>query len=432
MTAEIAILNKEAVAMAADSAVTLANAKVVNSANKIFALSRTDPVGIMFYSSAQLLHVPWESIVKIYREANVGVSRAHLTDWAIDFRRFLCDNSLLLPTDVRKEGLRQYFAQFVRWFWSVLEKHVKAEYDKQGSIAESKIVAISLGVLGGFEAGLVNLEFESDLSKDRGDELSLKYAESAREFTSSIPIDRMNLPRDFGNRLAVLASNFLLKSPHFPEGLWPSSGIVIAGFGAQDVFPSLDTVEMSLVTEDTPIYHRPKDKSTSITHSNRAAVLAFAQAEMVQLFMNGVDSEYLAEIRAFLDRFIDELPVYISVCSDSGDSDTKRALQTELEKRLFDFKKELDDTLFKVRNERFSSPILEMLAILPKVELASMAESLVSLTSLKRRVTRSQETVGGPIDVALVSRGDGLIWVKRKHYFDPSLNQQFMAKLFRS
>ena len=35
------------------------------------------------------------------------------------------------------------------------------------------------------------------------------------------------------------------------------------------------------------------------------------------------------------------------------------------------------------------------------------------------------ETVGGPIDVAVISKGDGFIWIKRKHYFNKDLNPQF-------
>ena len=59
-----------------------------------------------------------------------------------------------------------------------------------------------------------------------------------------------------------------------------------------------------------------------------------------------------------------------------------------------------------------------------------MAESLVSLTSFKRRVTHDPETVGGPIDVAVISKGDGFIWINRKHYFDPALNHQFFANYY--
>jgi hypothetical protein len=54
MTAEIAVLNKSAVALAADSAVTIGrppNSKIYNTVNKIFELSSVHPVGIMIYGS---------------------------------------------------------------------------------------------------------------------------------------------------------------------------------------------------------------------------------------------------------------------------------------------------------------------------------------------------------------------------------------------
>ena len=85
----------------------------------------------------------------------------------------------------------------------------------------------------------------------------------------------------------------------------------------------------------------------------------------------------------------------------------------------------------KYSREMHSEPIVDIVAQLPKEELAAMAEALVNLTSFKRHVTRQAETVGGPIDVAVISRGDGFIWIKRKHYFRPELNPQFCSNYFR-
>jgi hypothetical protein len=76
--------------------------------------------------------------------------------------------------------------------------------------------------------------------------------------------------------------------------------------------------------------------------------------------------------------------------------------------------------------------IVSMVSVLPKEELAAMAEALVNLTSFKRRFTPNAETVGGPIDVAVISRGDGFIWVKRKHYFRPELNPHFSTNYLRT
>ena len=72
-----------------------------------------------------------------------------------------------------------------------------------------------------------------------------------------------------------------------------------------------------------------------------------------------------------------------------------------------------------------------MVTHLPKDELAAMAESLVRLTSFKRRVSVEAERVAEPIDVAVISKGDGFIWIKRKHYFQRELNPQFFANYYR-
>ena len=51
LTAEIIIMNKTAVALAADSAVTIGveGKKTYNTVNKLFTLSKYHPVGIMIY-----------------------------------------------------------------------------------------------------------------------------------------------------------------------------------------------------------------------------------------------------------------------------------------------------------------------------------------------------------------------------------------------
>jgi len=68
---------------------------------------------------------------------------------------------------------------------------------------------------------------------------------------------------------------------------------------------------------------------------------------------------------------------------------------------------------------------MRSVAILPKDELANMAESLVNITSFIRKVSMDVESVGGPIDVAVISKKDGFIWIKRKHYFDQKYNPHY-------
>lgn len=70
MTAEIAVLNRFGVAMAADSAVTIGHRgdKIWTSADKLFQLSEANPLGIMIYGSADFCGLPWETVIKSYRQ----------------------------------------------------------------------------------------------------------------------------------------------------------------------------------------------------------------------------------------------------------------------------------------------------------------------------------------------------------------------------
>ena len=83
--------------------------------------------------------------------------------------------------------------------------------------------------------------------------------------------------------------------------------------------------------------------------------------------------------------------------------------------------KHLSDALKNYRMSNFV-PIINLMIALPKTEMASMAESLVNITSLKRRISMQEETVGGPVDVAVISKKDGFVWIKKKQYYPAAIN----------
>ena len=159
-----------------------------------------------------------------------------------------------------------------------------------------------------------------------------------------------------------------------------------------------------------------------------ALIVPFAQKEMVSAFMEGVDPYYRiikdVAIEKTFKNYAKLIAIYLGL-----QSDTRRI--RKMEKIGEVLLKNLTQDLKAIRGKNYSQPIVSIVSGLPKDELASMAESLVSLTSFKRRVSPQSETVGGPIDVALISKGDGFIWVKRKHYFKLELNPQFQDNYYK-
>lgn len=75
--------------------------------------------------------------------------------------------------------------------------------------------------------------------------------------------------------------------------------------------------------------------------------------------------------------------------------------------------------------------LVEAIGYLSKEDLAEIAENMVSMTYLNRRFTSQEESVGGPVDVAVITKGDGFVWIKRKHYFDADINHQYFERYNR-
>jgi hypothetical protein len=88
----------------------------------------------------------------------------------------------------------------------------------------------------------------------------------------------------------------------------------------------------------------------------------------------------------------------------------------------------ITDSILDKAREQHAYPLRRILAALAVDEMADLAETLISLQSLKEKLTKPSETVGGPIDVAVITRNEGLVWIKRKRFFDPKLNSRYMQR----
>jgi hypothetical protein len=76
MTAEIAIANRTALALAADSAVTIRvgnKTKIYDSAEKIFELSRKQPIGLMIYNNVEFVNVPLDVVIRKFRDEDAKI-----------------------------------------------------------------------------------------------------------------------------------------------------------------------------------------------------------------------------------------------------------------------------------------------------------------------------------------------------------------------
>lgn len=59
---------------------------------------------------------------------------------------------------------------------------------------------------------------------------------------------------------------------------------------------------------------------------------------------------------------------------------------------------------------------------MPIQDAIDLAEFLARLTIEFVRFCPGDATVGGPIEIAAVTKHEGFKWVRRKHYFNAALN----------
>lgn len=431
MTTEIAILNKTAVALAADSAVTITgglqnDAKIYNSANKLFALSKYQPVGIMIYESADLMDAPWETIIKVYRSKLKRQAFDKLEDYCHHFISFL--ENEFFSEENQQNYLKSLLSDYYEYLRDKITDDVNQKINESGSISDKDtkqlIKAHIEAEYKDWNAAQIVLSVNG--ITDFVNNFIKKYSEIVEDLIKSV-FDKLPLIKSNKEKLFKISAYIFSK-----QILMRSSGVVIDGFGEREIYPSLFSFEMECVINNKLKYIK---KGESSVEKQGASIIPFAQDDMIRTFVQGIDPE--------LDEFSrDYIQEIFEMYSEMVASKMKALINSEnAEEIVNDFKQQLQDVnrmiidkynqeMVKCKTDRYVYPILDTVQFLPKDELAAMAEALINLTSLKRKVSTVRETVGGPVDVAVISKGDGFIWIKRKHYFKPELNHQFFRNYF--
>ena len=81
-----------------------------------------------------------------------------------------------------------------------------------------------------------------------------------------------------------------------------------------------------------------------------------------------------------------------------------------------DIEKKHSESMDEYMQEEYIDGIVNAVESFNVEDMANMAENLVSITGLQRHFSSSDETVGGPIDVAVITRAEGFVWVRHKDF----------------
>ncbi len=427
MTSEVALMNRNAVALAADSAATVSywnrdeektEQRYFKSANKIFNLVSGQPVGLMTYQKSSLQGMPWEILVKAYRDHCLGRSKDELSQYADDFFKFLASNRDIFS----EEDQDRYFAS------QMLDtaKHIMLavlyddEFEKEEDQAKKEKIAQEL--LDELKAKIDSNEFINPTAEAVYDLVGtpIDADDDQIEKDQLLNFGKTKLGSAFVNGVLELASISQFKRS-YTDGDY--TGIVFAGFGDRQFYAHLEHYVVYGIYKNTVICDRLENGCKNISATNVAEIVPIAQSKMIDTFMLGADLNLLEAIEGNVINSINKLHNTL-ITEQKLDADADVDIDQVKINVVEDFKKDLSSYIWN----KHASPLRRVIGMFSAEELAELAETFVSVESLKERVTKPTETVSGPIDVAVISKGDGFIWVARKHYFDPSLNLRFVAK----
>ena len=406
MTAQIAVMNNLGIALASDSAVTVETDqeadKIYSSDDKLFQLSNVAPVAIMTSGNADFLGMPWETVIKVYRDQLGEKTFPKLSDYADSFFRFV-RTAEMFPKSSQDEFVKRLVKRLLHSIWGEIDEPEDGESENMSDIVHDAVVE--------------QLDIEKmhrkiqGFSADTNRVLQKKYgkliAQEGKEF-----FEEENL----SERTHRVLNALIFESFSRTNFRSMKSGIVFAGFGDDEYMPAYLQYAVEGMMCNRLRRHHESDGVISL--KTTATIAFFAQGDVVTTFLSGVSPQFESKLDDALDDLLESQ-------EESFQHVFGKECTVRQKNQLTAMTREKRDALSKKMQELKEShwkPIVDMVASLPKDDLAGTAEMLVNLTKFHRRVSSKQETVGGPIDVSLITKGDGFVWVKKKQYYPAELN----------
>lgn len=423
MTALVGILNKKAAVMAADSAVTVTRgetSRIYNNMTKIFSLHKTDHVGLMLFNNIEFMGVPLSILIKIFKEQRSNHHFDTLHGYVDDFIDFLGKEKMFQDNKMQHTYLFSeigtYYDKVKSYAADEIQKTLSKIGDReltQGEISNLQREKLKEGI-----AAITEMVKENDKSP-RFENYTFKkflaYAKEDIDVLMDLCKDE-ELPLDMREDWEKGIYEYLC-SKVFYNG----TGLVFVGYGNDEIFPSLIPIYISGIFDGNFRFCYSTNEEEHINFDNASAIVPFAQTDVMMTVMKGISP-------ALLDKVAEATADAVSQTKDKMieamkaveiDDETIAKLQ-EIELKEVSEKHEEQIQAF-IQTE-YVNGLVDTVEAFGVEDMANMAESLISITNLQRHITASEESVGGPIDVAVITRDDGFVWLKHNSWIPADLN----------
>lgn len=415
MTAIVGILNKKAAVMAADSALTVIRedntTRIYNNTTKIFKLSEKYPVAVMAFSSADFMDVPLDILINMYREHEGEKSYKDVQGYVDNFIRFLDSEQCLHDDQAQHKYLRSEILTY---------------YEKvKAFAADEDATSISKGHC------IEGIEAIQELVRDREKSPRFvrysfkKFRKYAKEDLDALVefCKEEKMPEDMRDDWEKGIYDYVC-SDFFYNG----TGLIFVGYGTDDIYPTLIPIYISGIFDGNLRYCYSKEENVIISNENESAVLPFAQTDVMTTVMKGISPILLEKASEWEQAAVQQIKdKMIEAMKDAGiDDETIAKVQQVDTKEINDqYSQQIQD----FQQSEYIDGLIGTVEAFGIEDMANLAESLIEITNLQRHITASDESVGGPVDVAVLTRDKGFIWMKHHDWAPSGTDVDFRKRL---
>ncbi len=427
MTAVVGILNKRGIALAADSAVTRERKdqnKVTKNGNKLIRISDTLPISVMITNSSSLLSNPWEIIIRSYRKKSITVRHRTVEDCMHDFFGFVSDNNLFSDEKSFQNHIRNELMSMLSKFHFQIDDNMRAEdsssrlcnpdgYGKVLKVLLKKYCKRTFEICPQFE----------DYTLDKFQKYSEKTVDEVFDCICYDDDDNINdnqklFPKSMlhGMRKLIVEALYFTLISRSKDNVG-SSKLIFSGFGAEQAYPSLISAVVNEGFDGRINYHTRPEEIICIDDEHPVAICPFAQEDIIYSVLRGIHLQYF--------HFFNEMQndVYADFKRNVYNGKNKDTNYSKYE--VFKYLEDVETDNYISRFMRQSNSLAlknqqQWEKVLKDCDLQSMAElveSLIDLTEVHRILHFEQESVGGPVDVAVISKDKGFVWLNRKSWY---------------
>lgn len=395
MTSQIVMMNGFGVALASDSAVTLGQSRTYDTAEKVVPLPMPHRIAVLHAGAVRLGNLPYSVFVGEWIRQLGPKPLRSAEAYQRSFQDWLSNNPQWFSEDAES-------AEVMRFINQRAEALSRAFHHHRGN-DENFSFATLLADWTEEVAGTRRLEGASpELAKDSFSKFTEEIDEVFNE--KIVPLsDAPTLKEDFLSYCAV----------YFSSDWMTNSVLTFVGYGESEIFASYTTIEFHGFINRSLRWVTGSSFALTPATDPLFAIHLPAQSDAIDSYLRGYDFNMIDSLvdHATSERF--EILNRIREKYSKSEEDLQK-LDQAVESVLEEFESRLWNRVHEFSEERYVDGLRTAIAALPPASLVDVARSLIELQALRKTTTAQQGTVGGPIDVALITPVDGFTWIRHK------------------